>query len=180
MARYAAFLRAINVGRRRVTMDRLSRHVAEAGAREVKTVLASGNVVFTDRRGERTLVAALARHLASALGFDVPVLLRTAPQVAAVLDDVPFGQTDIVRAHALYVGFGASPIDRATASRLAALSCETDAVRAVGRDVFWLRRARESAAELANGDFDRVAGQALTFRTVDTVRRVQAALLAAV
>ena len=176
MARYAAFLRAINVGARRVTMDHLTRHIAEAGATDVRTVLASGNVVLTDRRAERTLAAALARHLASALGFDVPVLLRTAPQVAETLEGVPFGRTDVARAHAVYVGFGAAPIDRATAARLAALSCETDAVRAVGRDVFWLRRARESAMGLVNGMFDKAAGQALTFRTMETVRKVHALL----
>lgn len=179
MPRYAAFLRAINVGRRRVTMDHLARHLAEAGARDVRTVLSSGNAVFTDRRGERTLQDALARHLASALGFDVPVLLRTAPQVTDVLDGVPFGKADVARAHALLVGFGSTPMDRATASRLAALSGETDDVRAVGRDVFWLRRTREPASDLVNGVFDRTAGQPLTFRTLDTVRKVHALLTTA-
>lgn len=176
MARYAAFLRAINVGRRRVTMDHLARHVTEAGARDVRTILASGNVVLTDRRAERTLAAALARHLASALGFDVPVLLRTGPQVQEVLASVPFGATDVARAHALYVGFGAASIERATATRLAAMSGETDAVRAIGRDVFWLRRRKDSADDLTNADFDKVAGQPLTFRTLDTVRKVHAQL----
>ncbi len=157
-------------------MDHLARHVTEAGAREVRTILASGNVVLTDRRAERTLASALARHLASALGFEVPVLLRSAAEVHDVLDAVPFGATDVARAHALYVGFGAAAIDRPTATRLAALSGETDAVRAVGRDVFWLRRARESADDLTNTSFDKVAGQPLTFRTLETVRKVQAVL----
>ena len=109
--------------------------------------------------------ALLAAHEAEAR------MLRSAR--LSVLDGVPFGKADVARAHALLVGFGSTPMDRATASRLAALSGETDAVRAVGRDVFWLRRTREPASDLVNGVFDRTAGQPLTFRTLDTIRKVE-------
>ena len=51
--RYAAFLRAVNLGKnRRVTSDRLKALFEEAGAEDVATFRTSGNVVFE----------ALARH----------------------------------------------------------------------------------------------------------------------
>jgi uncharacterized protein (DUF1697 family) len=54
--RYAAFLRAVNLGKnRRVTSDRLKALFEEAGADEVATFRTSGNVVFeaSARHGAR-------------------------------------------------------------------------------------------------------------------------------
>ena len=46
--RYVAFLRAINVaGHATVTMRNLSATFAKAGCEDVRTVIASGNVLFT-------------------------------------------------------------------------------------------------------------------------------------
>ena len=44
--RYAAFLRAINVGGRTVTMARLREALAPLGLEGLQTVIASGNVLF--------------------------------------------------------------------------------------------------------------------------------------
>ena len=48
--KYAAFLRAINVGGRVVKMDRLRTLFEAAGLRGVETFIASGNVVFESGR----------------------------------------------------------------------------------------------------------------------------------
>jgi len=51
--RYAAFLRAINVGGHTVKMEPLRRVFESAGFDDVETIIASGNVVFeSPRRGE--------------------------------------------------------------------------------------------------------------------------------
>ena len=49
MIRYIAFLRAINVGGRVVTMSRLRDVFVGLGFRGVDTFIASGNVVFESR-----------------------------------------------------------------------------------------------------------------------------------
>ena len=81
--RYVAFLRGINLGRRRVRMEDLRRHFEEAGFSQVSTVVASGNVLFSTRSGradalERRIEALLKR----CLGYDVDTYLRTAAEVA--------------------------------------------------------------------------------------------------
>ena len=47
MARYVAFLRAVNVGGRIVKMDELRGLFTEVGLSEVETFIASGNVIFS-------------------------------------------------------------------------------------------------------------------------------------
>jgi uncharacterized protein (DUF1697 family) len=158
-------------------MATLARHVAEAGATDVTTVLASGNVVFRDRRSAAACAKALERHLAGALGFEVPVLIRTRTDLANVADSVPFPRADVLAAHAVYVGFAGELVAAAPAKQLASLSCATDVLRVVGREVWWLRRAKESSAQLTNTGFDRVAGQPLTFRTLPTVAKVLALMV---
>ncbi|MDQ3120394.1 MAG: DUF1697 domain-containing protein [Verrucomicrobiota bacterium] len=49
MARYIAFLRAINVGGHVVTMERLRLSFLEMDLANVETFIASGNVIFESR-----------------------------------------------------------------------------------------------------------------------------------
>ena len=57
-----------------------------ADADDVATYIQSGNVVFTHAaRSEPTLAAELEKRIAKAAGFSVPVVLRTAGQLARVI-----------------------------------------------------------------------------------------------
>jgi uncharacterized protein (DUF1697 family) len=175
MARYAAFLRAINVGKRRVTMEALRRIVADIGGTDVRTVLASGNVVFSSRhRTSGAARRALEGALADALGFDVPSALRTLDELHGLLAAPPFDSREQDAAFGVLIGFADAAIPAPVARVIEGLSCRTDLVRVLDRHVWWLRREQHSAAELENGRFDRAAGMPLTFRTVGTVTKVLA------
>jgi len=87
MPRQIALLRGVNVGgKKKVAMAKLRALTEELGYRDVRTYVNSGNVVFSGRRRS-------AKHLESALaeafGFDVPVVLRTRDELAAVLEANP-------------------------------------------------------------------------------------------
>lgn len=86
MTTYIGFLRAVNVGKRQVKMERLRECLRAAGFNNVRTYIASGNV-FIDDSAKPTLAraAALTSQLESAMkaefGFEVPTMLRTVAQV---------------------------------------------------------------------------------------------------
>ena len=88
---YVALLRGINVGgQRKVPMAEL-RAVAESlGLANVRTLIASGNLVFEgDGKAEAleaTLEAALEKHF----GFPVDIMVRTAVQWSAYISANPF------------------------------------------------------------------------------------------
>jgi uncharacterized protein (DUF1697 family) len=94
MARYAALLRGINVGgKAKITMADLRELLAELGFTEVTTLLQSGNAVFTSARGEpERLAGRIEQGLAEKFGMTVRCLLRTGPELRAVVDANPLAE----------------------------------------------------------------------------------------
>lgn len=93
--RAVALLRGVNVGRaRRLAMADLRRVATALGWRDVSTVLASGNLLFTSARGTSAQLASALEHaLLSELGLTTRVVVLSAEQVATVIEEQPFGAT---------------------------------------------------------------------------------------
>jgi uncharacterized protein (DUF1697 family) len=105
MPAYVALLRGINVGGKRlIKMSDLRDVFAGADAREVATYIQSGNVVFTHAaRSLPKLAAELERRIARTAGFQVPVVLRTASELARVILDSPFPEADPDHLHVAFL-----------------------------------------------------------------------------
>lgn len=91
MATYIALLRAVNLGpTNKLPMAALKAICERLGFSEVKTYIASGNVVFRssnkDSQVKKALEAALAEYADKLVG----VVVRTAQEMAAVLAGNPF------------------------------------------------------------------------------------------
>jgi len=96
MPRFVALLRGVNVGKgNRVPMAEFKQALEDLGATEVKTLLNSGNAVFSSpaRSGPR-LAAAIAEALASRLGVVTPVVVKSAAEFARIVDGVPCAPPD--------------------------------------------------------------------------------------
>lgn len=91
MARYVGLLRAVNVGgTTTLAMADLKTICADAGLTRIATYIASGNVVFDTAASAASVRAELEARLQSHTGRPVGVILRTAAELAAVLDGNPF------------------------------------------------------------------------------------------
>src|SRR5215216_2224735 len=76
---WIALLRGINVGGHTVTMARLRQLFAELGLANVRTYIQSGNVFFDGGAEDRSVLRPqIEAHLQTAMGYAVPVCLRTA------------------------------------------------------------------------------------------------------
>jgi uncharacterized protein (DUF1697 family) len=88
--RWVALLRGINVGRaRQVSMPRLTEVLTARGYGNVRTHLRSGNVLVDSPLTEAELVTDLERAIEQEFGFAVPVVVRTAEELAAVIAGDP-------------------------------------------------------------------------------------------
>jgi uncharacterized protein (DUF1697 family) len=89
---YVALLRAVNLGpHNRIAAADLRAAVESTGARNVRTLLASGNAVFESKaRGAAAVAAAVGAALARDHGLDTPVLVRDAAAWRAVVGGNPF------------------------------------------------------------------------------------------
>ena len=92
MPKYAAFLRGINLGsQRRINSAGLRSIFEDVGFDEVNPFRSSGNVVFASgREGRSKMTPRIEKAIASTVGFEVKVFLRTASEVRAIASSKPF------------------------------------------------------------------------------------------
>ena len=107
MTRYIALLRGVNVGGIVIRMNELARMVESLGHDDVRTVLASGNVLFTSTDTDSLrLKAGLEGALSDTFDYQAWVVLLTRDQLADAVQTYPFGPRPGWHS---YVLFGSDP-----------------------------------------------------------------------
>jgi uncharacterized protein (DUF1697 family) len=92
MAVHVAMLRGINLGpRRRVPMAELRTLLTKAGYEDVRTYVQSGNIVLRNPAKAAEVERELKTLISGRFGFDVPVIVRSRAQLAAVVKADPLG-----------------------------------------------------------------------------------------
>lgn len=91
MTSFVALLRAVNVGGTgKLPMKDLKALCERVGLAEVRTYIASGNVVFESDQSEQRLKQLLEAELEKYAGKPVGVLIRTAAEMEEILANNPF------------------------------------------------------------------------------------------
>ena len=90
MARWVALLRGVNVNGITIRSVDLAALFRERGYQDVRTVLASGNVVFTSDGSAPALQQDIERALRDRFGYDAWIVLVPHDALSAVLDGFPF------------------------------------------------------------------------------------------
>jgi len=173
MARYAAFLRGINVGGHRVKREDLRSAFEALGFAGVDTFRASGNVVFAaGAEPAAQITARVQEGLAAALGYEVATFLRAADEVRAIASREPFAPTlvEASRGKLQVAMLSARPAIRA---REDALSLSTDADRLLmgDRELYWLPQGGMMDSELDLKALGKLLGP-MTIRTKGTVEQL--------
>jgi uncharacterized protein (DUF1697 family) len=104
MTHYIALLRAVNVGGTgKLPMSELKAMCEVAGFADVRTYIASGNVLFSSKLGEPAVRKKLEQLLHDYAGRPVGVLIRSAAEMARVLADNPFPEAPGNRVVAIFL-----------------------------------------------------------------------------
>ncbi len=175
MERYAAFLRGMNLGGRRIKNEELRAEFEALGFADVATFRASGNVIFSaDDGSEGALAKTIEAGLGEALGYEVPVFLRSCAEVAKVAAQEPF-EAKLVAASKgkLQVTFLARKPTAAQRKKVLALADEADRLALAGRELYWLPSGGISESELDLTAIDAALGKG-TMRTMGTIEQIAA------
>jgi uncharacterized protein (DUF1697 family) len=169
--RYAVLLRGINVGKaRQVDMARLREVLSARGHGGVRTHLRSGNVVLDSTLREADLVADVEDAIRAGFGMDVPVVVRTGAELAAVLAADPFGEVATDPARYLVTFLPTAP----DADRVAALpdAPQGEGHRVLGRELYqWLPGGVLGSAS-SGWKWEQLLGVTGTARNWNTVRKL--------
>lgn len=95
--KHVALLQGINLGRkRRIAMADLRELMTELGFEDVTTHLQSGNVVFSAGKNANKAAATIERGIAKRFDMKVPVVIRTAKELADIVagNPLPEGEKD--------------------------------------------------------------------------------------
>ena len=168
-ARWAAFLRGINIANRRVRMEALRAAFEELDLTDVVTFIASGNVVFRSEADPSALTPAIEAHLRQALGFPVPVYLRTPAALRRLAAQRPFGD---VPDKLVQVAFLRAPLSADARRALAALFTGDSPVHPYGPHLLWFTPGGVSGSALAWPAVEAAIGQPTTMRGLTTVRKM--------
>ena len=103
MVTYVSMIRGINIGGKRVKMDRLKELYISLDFKNVKTYIQSGNVIFESINFDPTKLSyIIEKGMAEVFNIDVKVLIRTKNEMKNVIDGNPFKKEDLKH---IYVTF---------------------------------------------------------------------------
>jgi len=169
--RAVALLRAVNVGGTTVlAMADLRRAMERAGFRDVATVGASGNVLFTAEGPASTLRGRVEATLAD-LGVK-EAFVKSRRQLQDALDANPLKPTAQEQAHLLFLGGKPKP---GAAGELQAMAQPEYRIAIVG-DVCYYAYDRKWAGKRRTLPFEKVLGARGTARTTKVVQTLIAKL----
>jgi len=176
MSRHIALLRAINVaGRNMVAMADLRGMLEELGFTDVKSLLQSGNLVFSsDRRSGDALERLLETETSKRLKVSCDYFIRTADEWAKVVAQNPFtkdAEHDPGHLVAMFLKAAASP--KAVKSLEAAIK-GPETVRAKGQQLYIVYPDGIGRSKLTNALIEKHLGTQGTGRNWNTVLKLAA------
>ena len=174
MDTYFALLRGINVGRaKRLAMADLRALVEGLGCGDVRTLLNSGNVVFTAPRGDPGgLASAIEQALEREAGVASRTTVLTAPELAGIVGENPLLDvaTDPSR---LLVAVLRQPADRERLEPLLEQDWQPDAL-ALGKRAAYLWCPEGQLQSRIPEAVERLVGDAVTTRNWRTITKLHA------
>jgi uncharacterized protein (DUF1697 family) len=137
MARYVAFLRAINVGGSKIIkMEDLRKMFAAPGIKNVSTYIQSGNVVFEAKEAESdALSKKLETHLKKQVGYTVEIFVRSAEELGSVIERNPFKGKE-QEGTMQYVCFLSANPEKKLAEEFLSFNSEIDTFVIDGRELY--------------------------------------------
>jgi uncharacterized protein (DUF1697 family) len=165
VTRYVGLLRAINVGKRQVPMAELKRIAEDVGLTNVRTYVASGNVVFDSDKPAREIEAAIEAALEARFGFVVETLVRSATDWAAYLKGNPMPDESDATPNFVMISVGREAATDALVEALRAKASDNERVERVD-DVVWLYFANGAGRSKLTGGPPKTIWTTRNWRTV--------------
>jgi uncharacterized protein (DUF1697 family) len=183
MPSYVAMLRGINVsGAKPVKMERLRAMFEALGFAHVRTYVQSGNVVFgAKERTAGSLGPKIVARIKRDFGFDVPVLVLGAEEIARVVEENPFAKRGRrgIDPTKLHVTFLAEAPAAAGLKKMEGVTSGRDAFRCLGKTIYLVCPDGYGNTKLSNNAFERALGVSATTRNWKTLTTLAAMAMVA-
>ena len=174
MQKFVALLRGINVGgNKKIPMAELKKVLEKTGLKNVKTLLASGNVVFeTDSSKIDELQSSISSAIEKAFKFQVPVLLRSFPEIQRLIALDPFKQITVTPQIRLYVTFLSEKVNDKATTNLASLDKSFGIITKTRTEIFSVLDLSKTGTPEAMSALEKEFGKEITTRNWNTILKI--------
>src|SRR5262249_48394981 len=141
------------------------------GLSRVATFIASGNVIFeAPTTDTKTLERKMEKRLREVLGYEVPTFIRREAELAKIANYQPFRQSKLDPAVSINIVFLADRPDQKLKQRVRELRTNTDSFQVHGREIYWLRRRKQSRSPFSTVPLEKTLTRPFTIRGVNTIK----------
>lgn len=175
MNRHVAFLRAINVpGHPKVKMEDLRQAFSNAGCRDVKTVIQSGNVLYEAPKGDvETFHQRIQEELEELLGREATVLFRRHREIRDLVKAAPFKAVNADTDVKLYVVLLSQKPIRKPTFPIVSPKESLEVLSVKGLEVFVVSGKKENGGYgFPNGFVEKEFGVPATSRNWSTITKI--------
>lgn len=106
--KYCAFLRGVNVNGTSMKMAEVMNVFTDAGMKEVSSVLASGNILFSSDKKPSELKKILEKSMSEYFNYEAFLFLKNENEISEIVNNNPFNKAEDLH---IYVFVGIEDVD---------------------------------------------------------------------
>lgn len=174
MKTYTAFLRGINVGgNKKVPMEKLKNMLEKMGFKNVKTILASGNVIFdSEKKSTASLGEAIEKKLNETFGFEVRALVYDFHDIEKMIALDPFKGIEVTKDIRLYVTLLAQKPKNKIKELYVSPDSSFRILKVTGNAIFSMLSVKDSRTVDAMSIIEKEFGKDVTTRNWNTIEKL--------
>ena len=169
--KYCAFLRGVNVNGTSIKMAEVCKVFADAGLREVSSVLASGNIIFSSDGNVPELKKVLEKSMSQHFSYEAFLFLKTENEVSEIYKKCPFSKSDELHT---YVFIGDEGIEKTLEEEfISSAKTENEEGKTVGTTFYW----QVPKGNTLDSSFGKILGKKtlknqMTSRNINTFEKI--------
>ena len=106
------------------------------------------------------------------MGYEVAAFIRTEAELAEIANYKPFSQSKVDTAAGFNIIFLADIVNENSKEKVLALRTDTDEFHVHGREIYWLRRQKQSGSRFSTVPLEKAVGKPFTIRGAETIKRM--------
>ena len=171
MNSFCAFLRGVNVKGTSMKMAEVSQVFSDAGMKEVSSILASGNILFSLDKNSSELKKILEKSMLDHFNYDAFLFIKTEKEVKEIFENNPF---KILAENHIYAFVGIEAVEKTLQEEFQnAEKSENEKGKIVGNTFYW----QISKGNTLGSNFGKILGKKslkdkMTSRNINTFEKI--------
>jgi uncharacterized protein (DUF1697 family) len=168
MSKIISLLRGVNVGGKKVEMEKLRKDYKSLGFTNIRSYIQSGNVVF-ETSLRNNLAETIEKKIKRSFDLDVEVFIRTESELREIVDNNPFRAKDLTKLHVTFLREKPREIPDA---EIAGVKDKAEDYQFYGREVYLFCPNGYGHTRLSNSLFERklkILATTRNWKTVNTL-----------